>query len=209
MSFNSKYEGQEIEQLLDIVAGGGSSAYPQVNHEAASDVVTITSNVLHVWDVVDYLEITFGDVTEGVANEFVFQFKSGETPPIIVLPDGIKWANDETPVFNSFELVQISILNGLGAVVRSSTVIINKAILAYDSTYDTLSIEFDYPVESDIVCSVVFSNDIEFELTFYEGQQKNSVDNMLSSGTYDFTITFTPQQDDMYGYSQGNTTINI
>lgn len=212
MSFNSKYEGQEIEQLLDIVAGGGggSSAYPQVNHESASDVVTITPNVLHVWDVVDSLAITFGDMTEGVANEFVFQFKTGEIPPAITLPDGIKWANGETPVFDIYELVQISILNCLGTVARSTYMKINNATMTYVSEHDMLKIEFDYPVASDITCSVVFGNGLELAFTLYEGERYGFAENQFNSGEYyAFDITFSPQQDDMYAYRQGNTEVFI
>lgn len=129
MSYNSKYTGQEVENLLDQVAsgntggGGGSSSYPRIDYMWTDGSETISPNTFHVWGSVTGLSIEFGEEISGVANEYLFQFTCdlyGE--PVITLPDTIVWANGE-PTFDSGGTYQISVLNGIGLVVKNEIII--------------------------------------------------------------------------------------
>lgn len=183
---------------------------PMVNHGTSDTTFTLTPNVLHVWDVIRSLNITLDDEIEGVANEFMFQFKTGDTPPTITLPDRIKWANDETPVFDSFEIVQISILNGLGTVVQGNILKKNYAKLTYSKNSNQLVIEFDYPVASDITCEVIFENGYEQTFTVSEGEYLGFANNMLTiGGVWNIVILFSHTSDDVYAYRSASTEVFI
>lgn len=109
--------GQSIIGSGDITISGGSSsgscAYPQINHDNSDPIVTIIPNTFHVWDEISTLDVSLGAETTGVANEYLFQFTSGSESTSLILPDDIKWANDEAPVIEANKIYQISILNGL------------------------------------------------------------------------------------------------
>lgn len=110
-----------IVDLGTIESGGGSSggsgAYAEVNHGTNDTTFTLTPNTFHVWDEVASLDLTLGGETSGVANEYLFQFTSGSTATSLVLPDDIKWANDELTI-EPDKIYQVSILKGLGSVLE-------------------------------------------------------------------------------------------
>lgn len=99
-------------------SGGGSAAYPIVNHGTGDTTFTLTPNTFHVWDEVSSLTLTLGSETAGVANEFLFQFASGATATSLTLPDDIKWANDTPPTIAENMIYQVSILNGMASVLE-------------------------------------------------------------------------------------------
>lgn len=103
-------------------SGGGSGAYVEVNHGTSDTTLTIAPNTFHVWDEVAALDLTFGDETAGVTNEFLFQFTSGATPTTLTLPDSIKWANGNAPSISENKIYQISVLKGLGSVLEFNNV---------------------------------------------------------------------------------------
>ena len=102
-----------------IIESGSSnnSAYPEINHGTSDTTFTLTPNTFHVWDEVTSLDLSFGEETEGIANEFLFQFTSGATATTLILPDTIKWANEEVPTIETNMIYQISILKGLASVL--------------------------------------------------------------------------------------------
>ena len=74
MSYNSKYSGEQVENLLDLVASGGtgggsgsssnsSGVYIEVNHGTSDTTFTLTPNTFHIWDEVNALTLTLGDET--------------------------------------------------------------------------------------------------------------------------------------------------
>lgn len=93
------------------------SAYPEINHGTSDTTFTLTPNTFHVWDEVTSLDLSFGEETEGIANEFLFQFTSGTTATTLILPDTIKWANEEVPTIEANMIYQVSILKGLASVL--------------------------------------------------------------------------------------------
>lgn len=94
-----------------------SGAYSEVNHGTSDTTFTLTPNTFHVWDEVTTLDLSFGEETEGIANEFLFQFTSGSTATTLTLPDTIKWANNEVPTIEANMIYQVSILKGLASVL--------------------------------------------------------------------------------------------
>lgn len=100
-------------------SSGGSGAYTEVNHGTSDRTFELTPNTFHVWDEMTALTLTLGDETSGVANEYLFQFKSPATPTSLTLPDDIKFSEDLTIEAN--KIYQISILKGLGSVLSWCT----------------------------------------------------------------------------------------
>lgn len=78
-------------------------------------VYTIQPNVFNVWGEVASLDITLGEEQEGIINEFLFQFTSGETPTTLILPDTIKWVNN-APEIEANMTYQCSIINNIGVI---------------------------------------------------------------------------------------------
>lgn len=126
MSYNSKYTGQEVENLLDQVkngsggsSSGGSGAYAEVNHGTGDTTFSLTPNTFHVWDEVASLDLSFANEQAGIANEYLFQFTSGATATTLTLPN-VKWANDSAPTIAENKIYQISVLKGLASVLEFS-----------------------------------------------------------------------------------------
>lgn len=114
--------GESILGSGDItISGGGSSsggAYSEVNHGTSDTTFTLTPNTFHVWDEVESLQLVYRRPTEGIANEYLFQFTSGATATTLYLPDTIKWAGGSAPIIQPNMIYQISILNDLGSVLE-------------------------------------------------------------------------------------------
>lgn len=143
MSYNSKYTGQEVENLLDQVknggTGGGSSAYPMVDHGMNDTTFELTPNTFHVWGEVTELDLTLGEELSGIANEYLFQFTSGDTPSTVILPETIKWMTGDSISIESNKIYQISILRGLASVlVFDLDVSVFPVVLTYESQDYTL-----------------------------------------------------------------------
>lgn len=134
-------------------SSGGSGAYSEVNHGTSDTTFTLTPNTFHVWDEVESLDLTLGDETAGVANEFLFQFTSGATPTTLTLPDTIKWANDTAPTIAENKIYQVSVLKGLGSVLEFSntvSLIDNVGTYIKGSMMTGATLTFQYPVASDL-----------------------------------------------------------
>jgi hypothetical protein len=125
-----------VVDLGTIEGGGGSSSggsgvYAEVNHGTSDTTFELTPNTFHVWDEVASLDLSFGDETAGVANEYLFQFMSGSTATTLTLPD-VNWANNSEPTIAENKIYQISVLKGLGSVLEfnneASVILINFTI---------------------------------------------------------------------------------
>lgn len=103
---------------ITISSGASSSAYPEVNHGTGDTTFTLTPNTFHVWDEVTSLTLNFSNETNGVANEYLFQFTSGSTATSLTLPNDIKWANDNVPTIEANIIYQVSVLRGLASVLE-------------------------------------------------------------------------------------------
>lgn len=113
-----------IEQLGGNNSSGG--AYALVEHGTNDTTYILTPNTFHVWGEVGNLTLTFGEEQSGVANEFLFQFESGETATTLTLPDDLIWANDDIPVIESNYTYQVSILKGLATLMKFKKVVLQE-----------------------------------------------------------------------------------
>jgi hypothetical protein len=130
---------------------GGSSAYAEVNHGTSDSTFELTPNTFHVWDEVASLDLSLGAKTDGVANEYLFQFTSGSTPTTLTLPDNIKFSEDL--VIEANKIYQISILKGLGSVLswdNGVALIDNKATYNEGDFMNGSTLTFEYPTASEI-----------------------------------------------------------
>lgn len=101
---------------LGTIEGGGSSAYPRIDHGISDVDISLTPNTFHIWDELSDLDLSLADETVGIANEYLFQFTSGATPTALTLPDSIKWVRGE-PNIEANKTYQISIVNNIGLIV--------------------------------------------------------------------------------------------
>lgn len=93
-------------------------AYPQVNHGTSDTSFTLTPNTFHVWDAVTSLSLTLGTATDGIANEYLFQFSTdSSTPTALSLPSTVMWAGGEVPQIEVMKTYQVSILNNCATLL--------------------------------------------------------------------------------------------
>lgn len=196
--------GESILGSGDIVINGGSSsggsgAYAEVSHGTSDTTFTLTPNTFHVWDEVASLDLSFGEETSGVANEFLFQFTSGATATTLTLPSDIKWANDTAPTIAENMIYQISVLKGLASVLEFSNAVAlieNKATISNGMMQCTVT--FAYPVASEITVKVR-SSDGPATSVFSTGDQTKTIELLGPSEAYIESIT--PYSDSMYIYT--------
>ncbi len=82
--------------------------------EQTADTVSIRPNVLNVWNSDKaQLNISFTAGSQGVLNEYMIQFQCGSTPTTLVLPEQVRWVDDETLECEANHIYQVSILNGM------------------------------------------------------------------------------------------------
>lgn len=199
------------ESLLgegNIVVSGGSNssggAYALVEHGTNDTTFMLTPNTFHVWGEITSLTLTFEEEESGVANEFLFQFESGETATTLTLPDNLIWANDDTPVIESNYTYQVSILKGLAAIMKfkkKTNLIENKLTVTNGGINSTFT--FEYPVASDV--SVTFTSDFGDTdiVTIYSGSMSGKTDsapgyNSLTNNNIEY---ITPEKDSVYIYT--------
>ena len=96
--------------------------YKVVQHNTNDKIVEIQSNRMHIWGVMDSLEISFAPGEQFFSSEYVFQFDSGETPTRLALPADIKWVNGEFPVIEANYRYQVSVLNNCASIMKFKTV---------------------------------------------------------------------------------------
>lgn len=145
MSFNSKYKGQEVEDLLDKISRmpeGSSSAggaYALQEHGSDDTIFTLTPNTFHVWGEVESLELSLGEEQEGVANEYLFQFETKLSGTALTLPHNLAWANGTEPEIKNYRIYQVSILNGLATAMefKREAVISEFTIYIYEGMFWT------------------------------------------------------------------------
>lgn len=104
------YTGTEAEFAALIASPG---AYQVVAMTA--DTAEIAPNTYYKWGEIAALTITLGAETEGITNEYCFEFASGATAATLTVPDTIAWAQE--PTIEAGKTYQVSILNRIGVIV--------------------------------------------------------------------------------------------
>ena len=99
-------------------SGGGSAAYPIVEHGTGDTTFALTPNTLHRWGTVTSLSLTLASGAAGIVNEYMAEFFSGDTATALALPDNISWASDAAITIDANYLYQISILDNVAAFIK-------------------------------------------------------------------------------------------
>lgn len=107
----AEYDGS-AEVSVEIPTGGGG-IYPVVSMTDAT--AELAPNTFYQWGEIAALTITLGAETDGITNEYCFEFVSGSTATTLTVPDTIHWAQE--PSIESGKTYQVSILNGIGVIV--------------------------------------------------------------------------------------------
>ena len=110
-------EVPEIESVTEetISDWGFSKKIQQVDHGTEDTIFTLTPNVFHVWGEVSSLDLDLGESIDGIVNEYLFQFTSGEVPTTLILPDTIKWLHFSPEIVEN-TTYQCSIINNIGII---------------------------------------------------------------------------------------------
>ena len=108
----AEYDGSS-EVSVEIPAGGAGGVYPVVSMTDAT--AELTPNTFYKWGEIAALTITLGAETDGVTNEYCFEFVSGDTATTLTVPDTIRWAQE--PSIEAGKTYQVSILNQIGVII--------------------------------------------------------------------------------------------
>ena len=110
-------EVPEIESVTEetISDWGFSKKIQQVDHGIEDTIFTLTPNVFHVWGEVSSLDLDLGESIDGIVNEYLFQFTSGEVPTTLILPDTIKWLHFSPEIVEN-TTYQCSVINNIGII---------------------------------------------------------------------------------------------
>ena len=102
MDYNSKYTGAEVEAFLD-----GKTAV--VNHGTADTEILLTPNVVHKWDVIGSLSLTFPLDEDGYTSQYKVVFTAATSEFSLSLPYYVQWVNAELPTFEEGKQYEMSI----------------------------------------------------------------------------------------------------
>ena len=82
--------------------------------EQTADTVSIRPNVLNIRNSdKTQLNISFTAGAQGVVNEYMIQFQCGSTPTTLILPEQVRWVDEEPLECEANHVYQVSILNGM------------------------------------------------------------------------------------------------
>lgn len=104
------------EQIRTIKGEKGESGIPQ-QIDMIDNVAIIYPNKYYKWGEILTLNITLGTPVKDTINEYMFEFKSGEIPTTLTVPQEIKWIGNTTIEAN--KTYQISIVNGIGVIANA------------------------------------------------------------------------------------------
>lgn len=91
-----------------------SAEITRVDHGTADTTFELPANQYHTWGEVASLTITLGEETEGVVNDFMFSFVSGDTATQLTLPATVKGV----PAIEPNSIYQCSIVDNCFAYGR-------------------------------------------------------------------------------------------
>lgn len=74
----------------------------------------ISPNTYYIFGEVETLNITLSEEKEGVLNEYMFEFTSGDTPTVLTLPETVKWIGDS--LVDNNKTYQVSIVNNIAVM---------------------------------------------------------------------------------------------
>lgn len=108
----AEYDGS-AEVSVEIPEGVVGGVYPVIAMTASS--AELSPNTFYQWGEIAALTITLGAETDGITNEYCFEFVSGSTATTLTVPDTIRWAQE--PSIEAGKTYQVSILNQIGVII--------------------------------------------------------------------------------------------
>lgn len=87
---------------------------PVIESLGSNSAFTIEPNKMYRFGNRNTLTIYFAPSTDGIVNEYMFQFESSATPTTLVVPSSVKWL--KTPQIKSNKTYLVSIENNLGII---------------------------------------------------------------------------------------------
>ena len=121
LMYNTTVERDSYGQVKEYCKADTRNAYDIVNVDtqgAARYRIEIKPNTMYVIPEIQELTITYGDIMENVAKEYVFQFASGSTTATTLIMPPTMWANGNAPVIKPRTVYQISVLNNLATFLE-------------------------------------------------------------------------------------------
>lgn len=107
-------DGSTVEDNINVLlTTNKNSSVPKVN--ASATTMTIMPNTFYVWGSVSTLDITLGPETDGVLNEYMFQFTSSDPATTLMLPESIKWIGG-IPEIVTNTTYQCSIIHNIAVI---------------------------------------------------------------------------------------------
>ena len=117
--------------------------YSLVRHDSNETTFELTPNVFHVWGKVDSLNLTLMSGASNIANEYLFQFISGDDGTELELPSNISWNNSVKPVtINPNKVYQVRILMNCANLYEFD--IVGDDYFTIESLEDNNEISFTY-----------------------------------------------------------------
>lgn len=185
-------DGRSVTEAISEGGGGGSAAYPQVNHGMNDTTFELTPNTLHVWGEVRELDLSLAPEKAGVTNEYIVQFESGAIATTLALPSGLMWAGDSVPIVNPLKKYQLSIVNGLAVIAEFSySLITNNITIETDWDFSKVWLRSEYPLGT----TLYFWAGSGYSQELAAGESEWLL-NYALPGTYDTAITLTPDVPD-------------
>ena len=108
----------EMTQAVGVDKAGGLWAMPVGIYPViamTADTADLAPNTFYKWGEIAALTITLGAETDGITNEYCFEFVSGDTATTLTVPDTIRWVQE--PTIEARKTYQVSILNQIGVIV--------------------------------------------------------------------------------------------
>ena len=123
----ANYKGTVTSVKVDNVSKSQSSGVVDLGYvnkkltTSTSSSMTLLPNIYYrnTSTSLSTLTIRLGSVSNSnIINEYFVEFTTRSAGTTVSLPSTIKWANGETPTFESSTTYQISIVNNLGVVTK-------------------------------------------------------------------------------------------
>ena len=122
-SVTSIYEDATTNEIVFVLSEDTSSSVntdtEPMSVQALDNTITeieLQPNVFHTIDVVGTLTVTCAPpVSQNVYTEYMLQFTTGSTQPVIIFTDDIRWVVE--PNCQPNMVYQVSILNNVGVIV--------------------------------------------------------------------------------------------
>ena len=116
MSYNSKYTGLEVEDLLDKVEDGRSAAYPILKPSSLPSA--LQPNTYYDLGQRAGFIIDLAPYEPGIVNEYIFRFTIADSGSELTLPDNIIWANGKIPPMTIGKNYEVSIIDNYAVFVE-------------------------------------------------------------------------------------------